>query len=155
MKKIEGLQCIRCGREHKLKESKYNCVSCGGNLDVVYDYNLVKKRFSLKSLAANIDYSIWRYMAIGSRASLKDAKEKGVFFAGDVANGPTTVVEAVASGKNTAEIADAFVMGKKAPKIEKAVKGRTTLAGRNMQKGLSRLGKPFGFAKQRTGRQSK
>jgi len=71
-------------------------------------------------------------MAIGSRASLKDAKEKGVFFAGDVANGPTTVVEAVASGKNTAEIADAFVMGKKAPKIEKAVKGRTTLAGRNM-----------------------
>jgi len=64
MKKIEGLQCIRCGREHKLKESKYNCVSCGGNLDVVYDYNLVKKRFSLKSLAANIDYSIWRYMDI-------------------------------------------------------------------------------------------
>ena len=41
-------------------------------------------------------------VAIGGRPSLPlDAREK-VFFAGDIERGPTTVVEAVAAGKNTA-----------------------------------------------------
>ncbi|HBB68010.1 MAG TPA: threonine synthase, partial [Elusimicrobia bacterium] len=46
MKKIKTLQCINCGRDHKLAEVKYTCASCGGNLQVIYDYNLIKKRLN-------------------------------------------------------------------------------------------------------------
>ncbi|MDD2772709.1 MAG: threonine synthase [Elusimicrobiales bacterium] len=64
MKKVLGLQCIRCGKEYKLKEAGYNCLACGGNLDVAYDYNLIKKRLTWKTLDANPDRSIWRYIDI-------------------------------------------------------------------------------------------
>jgi NADPH-dependent glutamate synthase beta subunit-like oxidoreductase/dihydroorotate dehydrogenase/Pyruvate/2-oxoacid:ferredoxin oxidoreductase delta subunit len=41
-------------------------------------------------------------VAIGGRPSLPVLPHDGVFFAGDIEHGPTTVVEAVAAGKNTA-----------------------------------------------------
>ncbi len=52
-----------------------------------------------------------------------------VFYAGDCITGPTTVVEAVASGKNTALEVDSFLMNKAAPEIEKKTKNRTVLKG--------------------------
>jgi len=64
MRKVTGLQCIRCGKEYKLKETKYTCLSCGGNLQVTYDYNLIKKRLTYKTLDANPERSIWRYLDI-------------------------------------------------------------------------------------------
>ncbi len=41
-------------------------------------------------------------VAIGARAATKPLPHAGVFFAGDLVAGPTTVVEAVAAGKNAA-----------------------------------------------------
>ena len=64
MKKIKTLQCINCGKDHKLDEVEYTCLSCGGNLQVLYDYNLIKKRLNYEVLKANNDRSIWRYMDI-------------------------------------------------------------------------------------------
>ncbi len=64
MKKIKTLQCINCGRDHKLTEVKYTCASCGGNLQVFYDYNLIKKRLNYEVLKDNHDLSMWRYMEI-------------------------------------------------------------------------------------------
>ncbi len=61
MKKIKTLQCVHCGKDHKLSETRYNCVACGGNLQVLYDYNLVKKRLNYEVLKENWDRSIWRY----------------------------------------------------------------------------------------------
>ncbi|MEW6042457.1 MAG: pyridoxal-phosphate dependent enzyme, partial [Elusimicrobiota bacterium] len=61
MKKIKTLQCIRCGKDHKITETKYVCTSCGGNLYVIYDYNLIKKRLNYQVLKANWNRSIWRY----------------------------------------------------------------------------------------------
>ena len=46
-------------------------------------------------------------MAIGMRSYVAREVIEGIFYAGDIANGPTTVVEAVASGKNTALEMDA------------------------------------------------
>ena len=46
--------------------------------------------------------------AIGNRSAVKPCSCDGVFCAGDMKNGPSTVVEAVASGKNAAAEADAF-----------------------------------------------
>ncbi|MFA6002436.1 MAG: FAD-dependent oxidoreductase [Elusimicrobiota bacterium] len=69
-------------------------------------------------------------VAIGSRPSQKAAAGKNVFLAGDLENGPTTVVEAVAAGKNAGLEVDAYLSGAKRPVIERKVKNRTPLAGR-------------------------
>ncbi len=55
----------------------------------------------------------------------------GLFYAGDVRNGASTVVECAASGKNAALEADAFIKGEKL-KIENNVKSRHILKGRDM-----------------------
>ena len=64
MKKVLFLKCIMCGKEHNINEVKYVCNSCGGNLEVIYDYNLIKKRFSYEELKANPHYDMWRYFDI-------------------------------------------------------------------------------------------
>jgi len=71
MKKIKTLQCINCGRDHKLAEVKYTCASCGGNLQVIYDYNLIKKRLNYEVLKDNQDRTLWRYMEILPLAGFK------------------------------------------------------------------------------------
>lgn len=72
MKKIKTLQCIRCGKDHKLLEAKYNCNACGGNLQVLYDYNLIKKRLNYEVLKDNPERSIWRYIDILPISNLKN-----------------------------------------------------------------------------------
>jgi threonine synthase len=71
MKKIKTLQCINCGRDHKLADVKYICASCGGNLQVIYDYNLIKKRLNYEVLKNNHDLTLWRYMEILPLAGFK------------------------------------------------------------------------------------
>lgn len=71
MKKIKTLQCIRCGKDHKLSETRYDCVACGGNLQVLYDYNLIKKRLNYEVLQENWDRSIWRYADLLPLPNLK------------------------------------------------------------------------------------
>jgi len=67
--------------------------------------------------------------AIGSRPRLPVKQSKGVFYAGDLLLGAGTVVESVASGKNAALEADAFIHGEKRPKFENRAKSRVILAG--------------------------
>jgi len=68
-------------------------------------------------------------IAIGNRSGLARKEVKGLFYAGDCVNGPTTVVEAVASGKNTALEVDAFITGKDKPEIAKSVKSQVIVNG--------------------------
>ncbi|HNW92713.1 MAG TPA: FAD-dependent oxidoreductase, partial [bacterium] len=68
-------------------------------------------------------------MAIGARRGLELKPAKGVYYAGDAANGPTTVVEAAAAGKNCALQVMAALEGKRAPKIDKPVKSYVELPG--------------------------
>lgn len=71
-------------------------------------------------------------IAIGSRPTFKPDHVKRIFCAGDLENGPTTVVEATAAGKNAALEVDAFINGKEKPAFERKVKSRAILAGRNL-----------------------
>ncbi len=71
--------------------------------------------------------------AIGSRSEVPLQEEKGFFYAGDLVLGASTVVEAVACGKNAALEADAFIHGQKPPRIQSRAKGYALLAGRNLQ----------------------
>ena len=62
MKKILNLQCVNCGKEHKTREADYVCSSCGGNLEINFDYKLIKKRFDYDVLEHNTSYNMWRYI---------------------------------------------------------------------------------------------
>src|SRR5512138_3253387 len=70
-------------------------------------------------------------MAIGMRSYLGHEQAAGLFYAGDIATGPTTVVEAVASGKNTALEVDAYLKKQAKPEIQKATKSHFALPGYN------------------------
>ncbi|MCX6349649.1 MAG: pyridoxal-phosphate dependent enzyme, partial [Candidatus Aureabacteria bacterium] len=61
MHHIQGLKCVSCGKEYEQKGMQYLCPSCRGNLDVVYDYKQIAKTLTRKSLAADPNFSVWRY----------------------------------------------------------------------------------------------
>jgi NADPH-dependent glutamate synthase beta subunit-like oxidoreductase/dihydroorotate dehydrogenase/Pyruvate/2-oxoacid:ferredoxin oxidoreductase delta subunit len=71
-------------------------------------------------------------VAIGGRSSLALPEGPGIFAAGDMAEGPGTVVSAVASGKNAAQRALDFLALKRLPK-QTAGKSRILLPGRNLR----------------------
>ncbi len=68
-------------------------------------------------------------LAIGMRAALPREQVAGLFYAGDMLTGPRTVVEATASGKNSALEIDAFLNSKEKPAIKKVTKSHYTLPG--------------------------
>jgi dihydropyrimidine dehydrogenase (NAD+) subunit PreT len=70
-------------------------------------------------------------IAIGMRATLPRSQVDGIYYAGDMSTGPTTVVQAVASGKNAALEMDAYLQGKDKPVIQKPTKSYFSLPGYN------------------------
>jgi dihydropyrimidine dehydrogenase (NAD+) subunit PreT len=68
-------------------------------------------------------------MAIGMRSASPQTDQAGIFYAGDIKHGPTTVVEAVASGKNAALQIDAWLNRLPAPQIKKATKSYWGMPG--------------------------
>jgi dihydropyrimidine dehydrogenase (NAD+) subunit PreT len=70
--------------------------------------------------------------AIGSRSKMPIKKGKGIFYAGDMILGSATVVEAVATGKNTALEADAFLRNEKLPHFKNRAKSHAVLEGFNL-----------------------
>lgn len=66
------------------------------------------------------DHVVQVIVAIGARSVLKKIEHPAVFFAGDCEHGPSTVVEAVASGKNAAARVDALLANAPAPALDAA-----------------------------------
>ena len=60
MKYVLGAKCVRCGKEYEAVPGLTTC-SCGGILDIVYDYAAIRRDFSPKDLAACRDNTMWRY----------------------------------------------------------------------------------------------
>jgi threonine synthase len=71
VRKIKTVQCIQCGKDHDFDDLDMDCTSCGGNLHVIYDYKLIKKRLTYEDLEENPDKTIWRYMDLLPLASGK------------------------------------------------------------------------------------
>ena len=60
MKYVLGAQCVKCGREYDAVPDLTTC-SCGGILDIVYDYAAIRRDVSPRDLEDCRDYSMWRY----------------------------------------------------------------------------------------------
>lgn len=62
MKNVQCLRCVRCAKEYEARADATVC-SCGGILDVVYDYETIRANSTRQTFAANNDRSMWRYRA--------------------------------------------------------------------------------------------
>jgi threonine synthase len=48
---VRGLQCRECGQEYP-KEPLHVCENCFGPLEIVYDYDAIKKSISREKIAS-------------------------------------------------------------------------------------------------------
>ena len=60
MKNVRHAKCVKCGKLYEATPNLTNC-SCGGILDIVYDYGYIKANLTKEKLAARRDNSMWRY----------------------------------------------------------------------------------------------
>jgi dihydropyrimidine dehydrogenase (NAD+) subunit PreA len=68
-------------------------------------------------------------LAIGARSRAERIEHAAVFHGGDLVNGPTTVVEAVASGKNIAQMLHSYIMQQPEPEISEPARSFYILTG--------------------------
>ncbi|MDD3401640.1 MAG: threonine synthase [Eubacteriales bacterium] len=66
MNRILGYRCTLCKKEYDYGPELMTCPACGekGILDIVFDYNEVKKVLNRETLKADGDNSMWRYRAL-------------------------------------------------------------------------------------------
>lgn len=60
---VLGYRCFGCGKEHEFRHL-YECPGCGSNLDVIYDYALLRKTVTRQTLESDKKRSLWRYSAL-------------------------------------------------------------------------------------------
>ena len=60
MKNVKCARCVRCGKEYEAVPNLTNC-SCGGILDIVYDYDYIKAHLTKETLKNRVNPSMWRY----------------------------------------------------------------------------------------------
>ncbi|MGH9835281.1 MAG: threonine synthase [Blastocatellia bacterium] len=61
MSNVTGFKCVECARLFSVSEVEYACPACSGNLDVLYDYERIGKQLTKATLAADRNFTIWRY----------------------------------------------------------------------------------------------
>ncbi len=59
MKNVIHAKCVKCGKVYEAVPNLTNC-ECGGILDIVYDYDYIKKNLTKEKLAARPN-TMWRY----------------------------------------------------------------------------------------------
>ncbi|MBR1534491.1 MAG: threonine synthase [Ruminococcus sp.] len=63
MRNVKYCKCVKCGREYPAAPDITTC-ECGGILDVIYDYEYIKTKLSMDTLANCPDPTMWRYRAL-------------------------------------------------------------------------------------------
>ena len=59
MKNVVCAKCVKCGKTYDATSNLTNC-DCGGILDIVYDYDYIKKNLTKEKLKAR-PHTMWRY----------------------------------------------------------------------------------------------
>ena len=60
MKNVLCAKCVNCGKEYPATPDVTTC-ECGGILDIIYDYEYIKKRLTKESLESSKNFTMWRY----------------------------------------------------------------------------------------------
>ncbi|MCJ7435334.1 MAG: threonine synthase [Anaerolineales bacterium] len=64
MKNFVGYKCSQCGAEYLQGQVTYTCPKDGGNLDIVLDYDSIKKKFQPEDITSRNESSLWRYLPL-------------------------------------------------------------------------------------------
>lgn len=64
MKNFSGYKCSLCGTEYLQGQVTYTCPKDGGNLDVILDYDFIKKKFQPEDITSRTESSLWRYLPL-------------------------------------------------------------------------------------------
>lgn len=64
MEPFVGYRCSLCGAEFTPTQVTYACPHDGGNLDVLLDYDLIRKTISPDSIRRSSEFSLWRYLPL-------------------------------------------------------------------------------------------
>ena len=62
--KFVGYQCSICGEVFTPSQVTYTCPKDGGNLDVLLDFEQIRKQTSPKKIQESSDPSLWRYLPL-------------------------------------------------------------------------------------------
>ncbi len=61
MKNVKGAACVSCGHEIEALPNITVCPKCSGIMDIVYDYDYIKKVVNHDIMADRKDNTMWRY----------------------------------------------------------------------------------------------
>ncbi len=61
MNQYLGYRCSLCKAELPPMEIVYNCPKCGGNLDVILDFERISQKFHPEDILSRAENSLWRY----------------------------------------------------------------------------------------------
>jgi len=64
MQKYIGLKCSLCGKEYNPDEVVYTCPKDGGNLDIILDYQGLRKEYDSLNWINKDEPSLWRYLPL-------------------------------------------------------------------------------------------
>jgi threonine synthase len=64
MNKYVGYRCSLCKTEYLPGQVTYTCPKDGGNLDVVLDYEYIRKKYQPEDILSRKDASLWRYLPL-------------------------------------------------------------------------------------------
>lgn len=64
MKNFVGYKCSLCGTEYLQGQVTYTCPQDGGNLDIVLDFDSIKKKFQPEDITSRTENSLWRYLPL-------------------------------------------------------------------------------------------
>ncbi len=64
MEKFIGYRCSLCGKEYLPGQVTYTCPVDGGNLDVVLDYEELRRKYRPEALINSSEESLWRYLPL-------------------------------------------------------------------------------------------
>jgi threonine synthase len=59
-----GYQCSLCSRKYGIDEVQYTCPVDGGNLDVVLDYDQIRRAIHPAQVIGSKELSLWRYLPL-------------------------------------------------------------------------------------------
>jgi threonine synthase len=82
MTKFLGYRCSLCGTEYEPEQVTYVCPKEGGNLDVVLDYESLRKKYSPEDLTSRDDPSLWRYHSLLPVDPIQGAEQTPLGLAG-------------------------------------------------------------------------
>jgi len=64
MPKFVGYKCSLCGTEYLPGQVTYTCPKDGGNLDVIPDYDAIRKKYHPEDITSRTEPSLWKYLPL-------------------------------------------------------------------------------------------